>query len=79
MAAMSAVGRMTHAGGTAARRFPFALLSAVVAAVAGVVFLGGLEDADFWLRVLVAAGIGIPLFLRVGLASERRGVTGTRA
>ena len=79
MGGFSALARIARAAFTAARRFPLVLLSAVVASGAGVVFLGGPEETDVWLRLLASAALGLPLFLRVGLAAERQGLTGTRA
>ena len=78
MSAFAALERMARSAATAARRFPFVLLSAAVAAVAGALLAGEPEQADVWLRLLASAALGLPLFLRVGLAVERRGLAGAR-
>lgn len=69
---------MTHAA-AAARRFPFVLLSAAVAAGAALLLVVRPEEADVWLRLMASAALGLPLFLRIGLATEGRRLTGARA
>ncbi len=54
-----------------AASFPLVLGSAIVAAAAGLVAVDA-SDEDFWLRLLFAAALGLPLFFSVRMAAERR-------
>lgn len=61
---------ITSARGTAAS-FPLVLGAAIVAAAAGIVAVDA-SDEDFWLRLLFAAALGLPLFFAIRLVAERR-------
>ncbi len=59
------------AGTAAARRFPLVLAAALTSAAAAV-FLIGADDGEIGLiRLLMAAQLGIPLLLALGLTAER--------
>ena len=79
MTSFDALEHMVHSARTAVRRFPLVFVSAAAASVAAAVLLREPQDPDVWRRLLAAAALGFPLFLRVGLAVERHGLTGTRA
>ena len=55
-------------------RFPFVLVSAAVAAVAGVLFVGHSTN-DLYPRILFSATLGIPLFIALTTWAERQAGT----
>ena len=65
------VDRLITSARDTAASFPLVLGSAIVAAGAG---LGAVDasDEDFWLRLLFAAALGLPLFFAIRMVSERR-------
>lgn len=63
--------RLGAATERALRRFPLAMLAATVAGVAAAVYADD-HEAYAWRRLLLAAQLGIPLFLVIALVAERR-------
>ena len=53
------------------RRFPLVLLSALVAAVAGILALEDTENQDYHLRFLYAASLGLPLFVALTVFPDK--------
>jgi hypothetical protein len=64
--------RLAEEAAAAARRFPLALLSGVIAAVAGILLVDAGEGEEVYLRVLYAASLGLPLFVGLETVAERR-------
>ncbi|MBZ0269949.1 DUF4153 domain-containing protein, partial [bacterium] len=60
------------AAGDVLRRFPLVLLAAGLAATAGLVLAGGVDDDSPWVRVLLASLLGLPFFTALALLAERR-------
>jgi hypothetical protein len=65
------VDRLITSARDTAASFPLVLGSAIVAAAAGLVAVDA-SDEDFWLRLLFAAALGLPLFFALRIVSERR-------
>jgi hypothetical protein len=59
---------------TAAARFPFVAASGALAALAACLVVASSDD-DPWVRVTLAALLGVPLFLSVALWAERRALS----
>lgn len=57
---------------TSFARFPMVLLSAITAAVAAIVAVES-DDADGWIKLYLAAQLGIPLFFAIDVGTEGRG------
>jgi len=68
---LPSVDRLITSARETAASFPLVLGSAIVAAAAGLVAIDA-SDEDFWLRLLFAAALGLPLFFAIRLVSERR-------
>jgi hypothetical protein len=68
---LPSVDRLITSARDTAASFPLVLGSAIVAAAAGLVAVDA-SDEDFWLRLLFAAALGLPLFFAIRLVSERR-------
>ena len=65
--------RLTEEAFSTARRFPLALASGVVAAVAGILIMNPGGDEELYVRLLYVSSLGLPLFVGLQLASERHG------
>jgi hypothetical protein len=66
--------RLTDEALSTARRFPLALASGVVAAVAGILIVNSGGDEELlYLRLLYVSSLGLPLFVGLQLAWERQG------
>ncbi|MEE8594734.1 MAG: hypothetical protein V3T25_02595, partial [Gemmatimonadota bacterium] len=65
------VDRLITSARDTAASFPLVLGSAIVAVAAGIVAIDA-SDEDFWLRLLFAAALGLPLFFAMRMVSERR-------
>jgi hypothetical protein len=65
--------RLAEEASAAARRFPLALVSGVIAAVAGILLVNAGEGDETYLRILYAASLGLPLFVGLELVGVRRG------
>lgn len=57
----------------AAARFPLALLCGIIAAVVSIMLIESGDDDIDRIRVLLAAGLGLPLFVALETTRERRG------
>jgi hypothetical protein len=66
------IEQLVRAGRNSAGRFPLALLSAAIAATAGTLLPDSSIDDDILTGFLYVATLGIPLFLAIDLAAERR-------
>ncbi len=73
------LGAVVSAAQRAARRFPLVLLSAVLAATAGILIVNASDDEEPFVRLLVTATLGLPLFLALTLTGERRFAAGDAA
>jgi len=69
---LPSIEQLVRVGRSSASRFPLALLSAVIAATAGVL-LPDSSMEDTLIGFLYVATLGIPLFLALDLVAERRG------
>ena len=70
------INRVMVAGMDTAQRFPATVISALVAALAGMLQVAVWENSEpetYWLRVMAAASLGLPLFTGITLLSERHG------
>ncbi|MDE2806686.1 MAG: hypothetical protein OXN18_16205 [Gemmatimonadota bacterium] len=77
MLRLPSIGHLAGATAEVARRFPEVVACAVIAGCAGVVAVGpGAEER--WWALLGIASLGIPLFIALTLAGERRQWTGGR-
>jgi hypothetical protein len=68
---LPSVDRLITSSRDTAASFPLVLGSAIVAAAAGLVAVDA-SDEDFWLRLLFAAALGLPLFFALRMVAERR-------
>jgi hypothetical protein len=68
---LPSIDRLITSARDTAVSFPLVLGSAIVAAAAGVVGVDA-SDEEFWLRLVFAAALGLPLFFAIRMASERR-------
>lgn len=73
------LGVAVSAAEHAARRFPLVLLSAVLAATAGILLVNASDDEERFVRLLVTATLGLPLFFALTLTGERRFAAGAAA
>jgi hypothetical protein len=73
------LGAVVTAAERAARRFPLVLLSAGVAATAGILLVNASDDQERFVRLLATATLGLPLFLALTLTGERRFAAGDAA
>jgi uncharacterized protein DUF4153 len=73
------LGAVLLAAGRAARRFPLVLLSAALAATAGILLVNAPDDEAPFVRLLATATLGLPLFLALTLTGERRFAAGDAA
>ena len=72
---LPSIEQLVRVGRTSAARFPFVLLSAAIAAAAGVLLPESSIDDDILTGFLYVATLGIPLFLAIDLVAERRGTS----
>jgi hypothetical protein len=72
---LPSIEQLVRTGRNSAGRFPLVLLSAAIAATAGVL-LPNSSIEDTLSGILYVATLGIPLFLALALAAERRGTSG---
>jgi len=73
------LGAVVSAAQRGARRFPLVLLSAALAATAGILIVNASDDEEPFVRLLVTATLGLPLFLALTLTGERRFAAGDAA
>jgi hypothetical protein len=73
------LGPALSAAERAARRFPLVLLSAVLAATAGILIVNASDNEEPFVRLLATATLGVPLFLALTLTGERRFAAGHTA
>ena len=73
------LGAAVSAAEAAARRFPLVLLSAALAATAGILIVNASDEDAQFVRLLVTATLGLPLFLALALTGERRFAAGAAA
>lgn len=76
---LQTLGPAVSAAEHAARRFPLVLLSAVLAATAGILLVNASDNEEPFVRLLVTATLGLPLFLALTLTTERRFAAGDAA
>lgn len=69
---LPSVQRLTEEALSTARRFPFAIASGLVAAVAGILIVNSGGDEELYVRLLYVSSLGLPLFVGLQLASERQ-------
>ena len=69
---LPSLGHLVDAGRRAARRFPLVLLAGVVTAAAGMYLINTDGDDKQAIRLMLAAGLGLPLNFALALAAERR-------
>ena len=72
---LPSIEQLVRVGRTSAGRFPLVLLSAAIAAAAGVLLPESSLDDDMLTGFLYVATLGIPLFLAIDLVAERRGTS----
>jgi hypothetical protein len=72
---LPSIEQLVRVGRTSAGRFPLVLLSAAIAAVAGVLLPDSSIDDEILTGFLYVATLGIPLFLAIDLVAERRGTS----
>ena len=72
---LPSIEQLVRTGRSSAGRFPLVLLSAAIAAAAGVL-LPDSSIEDTLNGILYVATLGIPLFLALALTAERRGTSG---
>jgi hypothetical protein len=72
---LPSIEQLVRVGRESAGRFPFVLLSAAIAAGAGVL-LPDSSIEDTLVGILYVSTLGIPLFLALELTAERRGTSG---
>jgi hypothetical protein len=70
------IEQLVSAGRSSAGRFPLVLLSAAIAAIAGMLLPDSSIDDDILTGFLYVATLGIPFFLAIDLVAERRRTTG---
>ena len=68
---LPSVHRLVQSARATAVRYPLVLGSGIVAATAGIVGIDS-SNEDFWLRLVVAAALGLPLFFAIAVTSARR-------
>lgn len=73
---LPSIEQLIRAGHKSAGRFPLVLLSAAIAAAAGVLLPDSSIDDDILTGFLYVATLGIPLFLAIALFAERRDASG---
>jgi uncharacterized protein DUF4153 len=73
------LGAALSAAEHAARRFPLVLLSAALAATAGILIVNSSDEEAPFVRLLATATLGLPLFLALTLTAERRFAAGDAA
>jgi hypothetical protein len=78
MSSLPTLGVVVSAADRAARRFPLVLLSAALAATAGIFIVSTSGEDEPYIRLLASATLGLPLFLALTLIGERRFVPGDR-
>jgi uncharacterized protein DUF4153 len=69
--ALPTLGVVAQGAGRAARRFPFVLACAFLAATAGILLVNSSEHEPY-VRLLAAATLGLPLLFALTLTGERR-------
>jgi len=72
---LPSIEQLVRVGRNSAGRFPLVLLSAAIAAVAGVLLPDSSIDDEILTGFLYVATLGIPLFLAIDLVAERRGTS----
>src|SRR5512147_2205396 len=70
------LGAAVSAAERTARRFPLVLLSAALAATAGILIVNASDEEAPFVRLLATATLGLPLFLALTLTAERRFAAG---
>lgn len=70
------LGAAVSAAEHAARRFPLVLLSAALAATAGILIVNASDEEAPFVRLLATATLGIPLLFALTLTAERRFAAG---
>ncbi len=78
MKSLPTLGVVVEAAERAARRFPLVLLSAALAATAGILIVNNAGEDESYTRLLATATLGLPLFLALTLTGERRFAAGDR-
>lgn len=78
MRSLPTLGVLLEAAARAARRFPVVIVSALLAATAGILLINS-SDEEPYVRLLATGTLGLPLFLALTLTGERRFPAGDAA
>ena len=75
---LPSVHRLVQSARATAVGYPLVIGSGIVAATAGIIGIDA-SNEEFWLRLLVAAALGLPLFFAIRVTSARREWSARRA